>query len=57
MWLEEEVNANEELSVSKKIFLKYRISMIKLNCHFSELQVQKVMVPMVTRAPFCFKVQ
>ena len=30
--------------------------LLKSNCHFSELQIQKVMVPMVPRIPF-FKVQ
>ena len=30
--------------------------MIKPNCHFSELQIQKVMVPLVTKVPFCLNV-
>ena len=28
--------------------------LLKPNCHFSELQIQKVIVPMVTIVPFCF---
>ena len=34
----------------KKKCFKYRISMIP-NCHFSELQIQKVMVPMAGNFP------
>ena len=52
MWLVEVVNANKQLSVSKKLCFKYRISMIKAKLSFSELQIQKVMVPMATRVPF-----
>ena len=54
MWLVEVVNANKQLSVSKK-FLKFNgFQLLKPNCQFSELQIQKVMVSMVTRVPFCF---
>ena len=27
---------------------------LKPDCYFSELQIQKVIVPMVTTVPFCF---
>ena len=30
------------------------VEMFQPNCHFSELQIQKIMVPMVTRVPFYF---
>ena len=53
----EVVNANKQLSVSKKFCSGYKISMIKPNCHLSELQVQKVIVPMVTMIPFCFEIK
>ena len=52
MWLVEIANANKQLSVSKKFCFKYRISMIKATLSFSELQIQKIMVPVVTRVPF-----
>ena len=45
MWLVEVVNANKQLCVSKKFCFKLRISMIKGKLSFSELQIQKVMVP------------
>ena len=46
-------NANKQLSVSKKNCFKYMISMIKAKVSFFELQIQEVMVRMVTRTPFC----
>ena len=44
MWLVEVVSANKQLSISKKVCVKYRISMIKAKLSFSELQIQKVIV-------------
>ena len=41
----------------KKSVLSTGFQLLKPNCHFSELQIQKVMVPMVTRVPFCFQVK
>ena len=43
MWLVEVVNAKIQLLVLKKFCFKYMISLIKPNCHFSELESQKVM--------------
>ena len=50
MWLVEVVNANKQLSLSKNSVLSTGFQLVKPNCHFSELQIRKVMVPMVTRA-------
>ena len=55
MWLMEVVNAKKQRSVSKKFCFKYTISMIKAKLSFSEQQIQKVMVLMVTRVLFCSK--
>ena len=54
MWVVEVVNANKQLSVLKNAVLSTSLQCLKQNCQFSELQIQKGMVPMVTRVPFCF---
>ena len=41
----------------KNSVLSERFQLLKTNCHFSELKIQKVMVLMVTRVPFWFLVQ
>ena len=51
MWLVEVVNARKQLSVSKKFVLSTGFQCLN-QTHFFELQIQKVMVPMVTRVPF-----
>ena len=47
MWLAEVVNANKHLSVLLLLssVLSTGFQWLKPNCHFSELQIQKVMVP------------
>ena len=54
MWLVEVVNTSKQLSVLKNSVSSTGFQLLKPNCHFSELQIQKVMALMVTRVPFCF---
>ena len=54
MWLMEVVNANKQLSASKNSVLSTGFQCLTPNCHFSELQIQKVIVSMATMVPFCF---
>ena len=37
----EVVNTNKQLSISKNSVLSKGFQLLKLNCHFSELQIQK----------------
>ena len=54
MWLVEVIYANTQLSVKKNFVLSTGFQRLNSNCHFPELQIQRVMVPMVTRIPFYF---
>ena len=56
MWLVEVVNANKQLSFHTNSVLDTGFQLLRPNCNFSELQIQiqKVMVPMVTMVPFRF---
>ena len=41
----------------KESVLSTQFQLLKPNCHFPELQIQKVIVSMVTRVSFCFQAQ
>ena len=52
MWLVEVVSVTRQLSVLEKFGFKCMILVIKAKLSFSELQIHKMMVTMVTRVLF-----